>query len=100
MVNCLHKLRYPVRAPGADESVEQYKDYLVEEFKKRNLDPEKYGKSDIKRYEIRKELEELQKASGVPMDLDKRQRVGRGLAGISLQKDTPTTKDDDWFLDN
>lgn len=82
MVECLRKLSYRVRGPSDAESLEEYlQNFLIAEFKKHNMDPEKYGKSDIKRYRIKREVELLQQ-DGASLSLDRRNRVGRGFSNI------------------
>ncbi|KAG5486632.1 hypothetical protein CUR178_07999 [Leishmania enriettii] len=80
MAECLRKLSYRVRAPSAEESLEAYlQHFLIAEFVKHGMDPEKYSKSDLKRYRIKREVELLQQ-DGASLSLDRRSRVGRGFS--------------------
>ncbi|CAG9567813.1 hypothetical_protein_-_conserved [Leishmania major strain Friedlin] len=80
MAECLRKLSYHVRAPTAEESLEDYlREFLLVEFEKHGMDPNKYSKSDIKRYRIKREVELLQQ-DGASLSLDRRNRAGRGFS--------------------
>lgn len=84
MAECLRKLSYRVRAPTAEESLEAYlQNFLIAEFQKHGMDPDKYSKADIKRYHIKREVELLQQ-DGASLSLDRRNRAGRGFSNVSL----------------
>ncbi|KAG5507937.1 hypothetical protein JIQ42_07231 [Leishmania sp. Namibia] len=84
MAECLRKLSYRVRAPSAEESLEAYlQHFLIAEFVKHGMDPEKYSKSDLKRYRIKREVELLQQ-DGASLSLDRRSRVGRGFSNAAV----------------
>ncbi|KAG5512238.1 hypothetical protein GH5_07724 [Leishmania sp. Ghana 2012 LV757] len=84
MAECLRKLSYRVRAPSAEESLEAYlQQFLIAEFVKHGMDPEKYSKSDLKRYRIKREVELLQQ-DGASLSLDRRSRVGRGFSNAAV----------------
>ncbi|CAC9441981.1 conserved hypothetical protein [Leishmania infantum JPCM5] len=87
MAECLRKLSYHVRAPTAEESLEDYlREYLLVEFEKHGMDPDKYSKSDIKRYRIKREVELLQQ-DGASLSLDRRNRAGRGFSNLAVSKE-------------
>lgn len=86
MAECLRKLSYHVRAPTAEESLEDYlHKFLFAEFEKHGMDVDKYGKSDIKRYRIKREVELLQQ-DGASLSLDRRNRAGRGFSNVAVSK--------------
>jgi cobalamin biosynthesis protein CobT len=109
MAECLRKLRYRVRAPAEAETLEDYlQNFLIAEFQKHDMDPEKYSKSDIKRYRIKREVELLQQ-DGASLSLDRRNRAGRGFSNVHLPSNggsqdaaaPPTiTKQTSMFLDD
>ncbi|KPI83329.1 hypothetical protein ABL78_7638 [Leptomonas seymouri] len=109
MAECLRKLSYRVRAPSDAETLEEYlQNFLIAEFKKHGMDPEKYSKSDIKRYRIKREVELLQQ-DGASLSLDRRNRAGRGFSNVEVSPDnhapatsSPTTvaKKTSMFLDD
>nr|CAJ2466784.1 unnamed protein product [Leishmania braziliensis] len=87
MAECLRKLSYRVRGPTAEESLEEYlQKFLSAEFEKHGMDPNKYSKSDIKRYRIQREVELLQQ-DGASLSLDRRNRAGRGFGDVTLSKE-------------
>ncbi|KPA75596.1 hypothetical protein ABB37_08472 [Leptomonas pyrrhocoris] len=87
MAECLRKLSYRVRAPSESETLEEYlHGFLIAEFKKHEMDPEKFSKSDIKRYRIKREVELLQQ-DGASLSLDRRNRAGRGFSNVVIAPD-------------
>ncbi|KAG5511692.1 hypothetical protein JKF63_07289 [Porcisia hertigi] len=87
MAECLRKLSYRVRAPTAEETLEEYlQQFLIAEFEKHNMDPDKYSKSDIKRYRIKREVDLLQQ-DGASLTLDRRNRAGRGFGNVAASKE-------------
>lgn len=91
MAECLRKLAYRVRAPSDAETLEDYlNNFLIVEFQKHGMDPEKYSKSDVKRYRIQREVELLQQ-DGASLALDRRNRAGRGFSHIEVTADGATS---------
>lgn len=78
---CLRKCGYRVRSRGEDESSDVYQKYLIAEFEKHRMDPSQYDQKAIKRYKVQREVELLQE-DGAKLNLDRRQRMGRGLAQV------------------
>lgn len=72
------KLSYRPRKQGEDESAQDYlTNYLIPFFESKQLNPNEFGKSAVKKYKLRKELNDLQ-ADGGSLALDRTQRRGRG----------------------
>lgn len=87
MAECLRKLSYRVRAPAETESLDEYlHNFLIAKFTKHGMNPAKYGKSDLKRYRIKREVELLQQ-DGATLNLDRRNRAGRGFAHVAISKE-------------
>ncbi|KAK7202092.1 hypothetical protein NESM_000277900 [Novymonas esmeraldas] len=77
------------------------------------MDPEQYGSSAIKRYRIKREVEQLQQ-DGASLNLDRRSRAGRGFAHVAVpsnangggggggasQSATTATRQTSMFLDD
>ena len=76
MCKCLSKLHIRYRQLTQGEELSDYLEYLRPIFVAHKLDPSKYSSEDIKRYKLRRELEELRQDGGNP-DLDRNQRHGK-----------------------
>jgi len=79
MRRCLKKLRYACRDRLPEESAEEYRSYLTDEFKRKKLDPQHYDDKAIRRYNMLREVELLQE-DGATLQLDRSTRVGRGYS--------------------
>lgn len=90
MVTCLKKLSHHTRARNTDESAQSYlNDYLIPTFVRHRLDPERYSAKDIRRYRALREVELLQQ-DGASLQLDRRQRMGRGYRHVELEDIVPS----------
>jgi hypothetical protein len=87
------KLSYRPRKQGDDESAEDFlSNYLIPFFESKNLNPREFGKTAVKKYKLRKELNDLQ-ADGGSLALDRTQRRGRGHFAIPPpQSDAPAPR--------
>ncbi|EKF30276.1 hypothetical protein MOQ_005917 [Trypanosoma cruzi marinkellei] len=99
MSECLRRLSYRSRKREDGESYEAYlEQYLVPLFQEKGLDPERYGKEDVRRYRVKRELEQL-KSDGADVNLDRTARAGRGLNRLALNKDATVSIKTSKFLD-
>jgi len=93
MVECLRKLKHRIRPPTSEESLEAYlNDYLIPEFRRHGMDPDKYSKDDLRRYKVAQEVRLLQQ-DGASLNLDRRSRVGRGYANVPVNGSAPAPGD-------
>ncbi|KAF8284007.1 hypothetical protein TcBrA4_0055160 [Trypanosoma cruzi] len=99
MAECLRRLSYRLRKREDGESYESYlEQYLVPFFREKGLDPERYGKEDVRRYRVKRELEQLQ-SDGADVNLDRAARAGRGLNRLALNNDATVSIKTSKFLD-
>lgn len=73
------KLGYRPRKQTEGESIDEYlTSYLIPFFTSKQLNPNEFGRTAVKKYKLRKELHDLQ-ADGGSLALDRTQRRGRGV---------------------